>query len=299
LQHVEVAVPASSANLGPGFDSLGLALQLYNRVRMELTDGPTTVMVSGEGAGALESGADNLVYRSVRRLYEELALEAPALRITMENEIPVSRGLGSSSSAIVAGLVGANTLLAEPLGSEDLLRLAVEIEGHPDNVAPALLGGLQVTAATDTGLVHLTLPVPADLRAVVCIPAVALSTEAARAALPHTYSRADAVFNLGRAALLVAALSGGHYEALGAAMEDRIHQPYRASLVPGFAEALQAAREAGAVGACLSGSGSTMLALATANEVAIGEAMVAEVRRAGADGRWLALDVDRAGARVL
>lgn len=299
MQHVEVAVPASSANLGPGFDSLGLALQLYNRLQMEATDGPTTVTVSGEGAGALESGADNLVYRSVQRLCREVGREAPALRIEMENAIPVSRGLGSSSSAIVGGLVGANTLLGEPLSQEDLLRLAVEIEGHPDNVAPALLGGLQVTAVTDAGLVHLTLPVPPELRAVVCIPAVAVSTEAARAALPSTYSRADAVFNLGRSALLVAALTGGRYDALGAAMEDRIHQPYRASLVPGFIEALSTAREAGAVGACLSGSGSTMLALTTANEAEIGEAMVAAVRQAGAGARWLALDVDRAGARVL
>jgi homoserine kinase len=299
LQHVEVAVPASSANLGPGFDSLGLALQLYNRLRMELTDGPTTVTVSGEGAGALESGADNLVYRSVQRLCREVGREAPALRIAMENAIPVSRGLGSSSSAIVGGLVGANALLGEPQSQEDLLRLAVEIEGHPDNVAPALLGGLQVTAMADAGLVHLTVPVPAELRAVVCIPAVSVSTEAARAALPASYSRADAVFNLGRSALLVAALSSGRYEALGAAMEDRIHQPYRASLVPGFTEALRAAREAGAAGACLSGSGSTMLALTTTNEEAIGEAMVAAVRRAGTEARWLALDVDRAGARVL
>jgi homoserine kinase len=216
----------------------------------------------------------------------------------MRNAIPVSRGLGSSSSAIVAGLVGANALLGEPLDGERLLALAVELEGHPDNVTPALLGGFQVTSLGEEGLVRLRIPPPAGLRAVVCIPDTAVSTEAARRVLPPVYSRADAVFNVGRVALLVAALLTGQVGALRAAMQDRIHQPYRASLVPGFEAALAAALEAGAAGACLSGSGSTMLALTTTGEPAIGEAMAAAVRRAGADARWLALDVDSDGAVV-
>lgn len=299
VERVEVLVPASSANLGPGFDCLGLALRLHNRVRLEPCEGPVEVTVSGEGEGLLEGGAENLVYRSVRRLYREAGREAPPMRIHLENAIPVSRGLGSSSSAIVGGLVGANALLGEPLGREQILRLAVEIEGHPDNVAPALLGGLQVTSLTDEGLVQLTLMPPEGLQAVVCIPDRPVSTEAARKVLPASYSRADAVFNVGRAALLVGGLLSGRTDVLHAGMEDRIHQPYRASLIPGFTEALEAARHAGAVGACLSGSGSTMLALAIGNESAIGEAMVAALEAAGESARWLALDLDRDGAQVL
>lgn len=296
---VDVVVPANTANLGPGFDTLGMALTLYNRMRFEETDGPVEVVSQGEGAGLLETGPDNLVYRSASRVFREVGQVAPALKITVENAIPVSRGLGSSSTAIVGGLVGANALLGSPLDQERLLTLAVEIEGHPDNVAPALLGGFQVCCLTGEGVFHVGIPSPAGLRVVVCIPDVAVSTEDARRVLPQQYTRADAVFNVSRAALLVAGLLTGRPEVLRTAMQDRIHQPYRAALIPGFEAALQAALDAGAAGACLSGSGSTMLALTTGNEQVVGEAMAAAVSAAGAGARWLALDVDREGARVV
>jgi homoserine kinase len=295
---ITVRVPASSANLGPGFDALGVALRLYNRVTLAETDGPVTVAVAGEGEGALETGADNLVYQAVAHLYRAVGRPAPAMRIRLQTAIPVSRGLGSSSTAIVGGLVAANALLGEPLTREQVLELAVEMEGHPDNVTPALLGGFQVMTMAEQGVVHVRIPAPAGLRAVVCIPAAAVSTAEARRVLPATYSRADAVFNVSRSSLLVAALVTGKLDALGVAMEDRIHQPYRAALIPGFESALRGARDAGAVGACLSGSGSTMLALTCGDEAAIGAAMVAAVRAAGTDARWLALDVDEEGAVV-
>jgi homoserine kinase len=298
MRTVQVRVPASTTNLGPGFDALGMALQLYNRIRLRETDGPTRVEVLGEGAGNLETGAENLVYRAVERLCREVGSAAPSLEIHLENAIPVSRGLGSSSTAIVGGLVGANALLGEPVDRERLLGLAVEMEGHPDNVTPALLGGFQVTSLAEEGLVHLRIPPPEGLRAVVCIPEARVSTAEARRVLPQAYSRADAVFNVGRVSLLVAALLTGKTEALRAAMQDRLHQPYRAPLVPGFEAALQGALAAGAAGACLSGSGSTMLALTTGQEAAIGEAMVSAVREAGAEARWLALEVDLDGAVV-
>jgi len=298
VTEVWVRVPASTTNLGPGFDALGMALQLHNRVGLRIAEGPVRVEVTGEGAGVLEAGADNLVYTAVRRLYAEVGREAPPLEIRLENAIPVSRGLGSSSTAIVGGLVGANALLGEPLDREAVLALAVELEGHPDNVTPALLGGFQVTSLTEDGLIHLRLPTPAGLRAVVCVPEASVSTAAARRVLPEQYSRADAVFNIGRAALLVAALLTGATGELRAAMQDRIHQPYRAPLIPGFDAALAAALEAGAAGACLSGSGSTMLALVTGDAERVGEAMTAAVRAAGASARWLALDVDPEGAVV-
>lgn len=297
---IEVRVPASTTNLGPGFDALGLALKLYNRLRFRLVEGPVRVEVDGEGAGELDTGPDNLVYRAAARLYSEAGQPAPALQIHLNNSIPMSRGLGSSSTAIVGGLVGANALLGNPLDRERLLALAVEMEGHPDNVTPALLGGFQVAAMTEDGLVHLRLPTPRGLHAVVCVPDVAVSTAETRDALPSSYSREDAVFNIGRTALLVAGLLTGETGALRAAMEDRIHQPYRAALVPGFYAAIRAALDAGAAGACLSGSGSAMLALTTGRETEIGEAMVAAVREAGtgAEARWMRLDVDEEGAVV-
>jgi homoserine kinase len=293
-----VRTPASTANLGPGFDALGMALSLYNKVRVQIASADVRVTVEGEGAGGLESGADNLVYRAIERLYTEVGQAPPSVAITLFNQIPVSRGLGSSSTAIVGGLVAANALLGEPLDREQVLALAVEMEGHADNVTPALLGGFQVCSLDGSALTHLRVPTPPGLRAVVCIPDRAVSTADARRVLPTEYSRADAVFNLGRAALLVAAMQSGDASALRVAMQDRIHQPYRAGLIPGFDQAIQAALDAGALGSCLSGSGSTMLALATENEAAIGEAMVAAVRAAGADARWLTLDVDQEGAVV-
>jgi homoserine kinase len=293
---VAVRVPASTTNLGPGFDALGLALRLYNRIELRVTEGPVRVEVSGEGAGLLQTGADNLVYHAAACLYQQTGQEAPPLEIRLRNGIPVSRGLGSSSTAIVGGLVGANALLGGPLDREQLLALAVEMEGHPDNVTPALLGGFQVTSMGDEGLIHLRIPHPEELRVVVCIPDASVSTAEARRVLPEKYSRGDAVFNIGRVALLVAAVLTGETGMLRIAMQDRVHQPYRAALLPGFSAAIQGALDAGAAGACLSGSGSTMLALTTRDEATIGEAMVAAVRAAGVDARWLELDVDTEGA---
>lgn len=295
---IEVRVPASTTNLGPGFDTLGLALKLYNRLRFRVIEGPVRVDVDGEGAGQLDTGPDNLVYRAVARLYGEAGRPIPALQIHLNNSIPMSRGLGSSSTAIVGGLVGANALLGSPLDREHILALAVELEGHPDNVTPALLGGFQVAAMTGEGLIHLRLPAPRGLRTVVCVPDAAVSTAEARNALPDSYSREDAVFNVGRTALLVAGLLTGETGVLREAMQDRLHQPYRAALVPGFEAAIRAALDAGAAGACLSGSGSTMLALTTGRETEIGEAMVAAVRASGVGARWMSLDVDEEGAVV-
>ena len=295
---VTVRTPASTANLGPGFDTLGLALRLHNRLRLVPADGPVTVTVAGEGEGLLETGAGNLAYCAVERLFREVGRPAPSLALYLENAIPVSRGLGSSSTAIVGGLVGANALLGEPLDREQLLALAVEMEGHADNVAPALLGGFQVSSLTEEGLLHLAIPLPTGLRAVVCVPEAQVSTTDARRVLPAQYSRADAVFNIGRVSLLVAGLLTGRTDVLRAAMQDRIHQPYRAALVPGYEAALEGALAAGAAGVCLSGSGSTMLALTTGDPTPVGEAMTAAVRAAGSEARWLALEPDLEGSVI-
>lgn len=301
-QVAAVRVPATTANLGPGFDALGAALGLYNRLHLalapDLPPGAAVVAVHGEGAGLLPGGPENLAHQAIARLHRAAGVPLPGLRLTLDNAIPVSRGLGSSSSAIVGGLVGANALLGGPLDREALLRLAVEMEGHPDNVTPALLGGIQVVAPTETGALHVSLPLPAGVRAVVCIPATPVATGAARRALPDAYPRTEAVFNVGRVALLVAALAAGRTDLLRAAMQDRLHQPYRAPLVPGFTAAVAAALDAGALGACLSGSGSTILALASGHETAIGAAMTAAVQAAGGEARALTLELASEGATV-
>jgi len=306
MESVTVRAPASAANLGPGFDTLGLALALHNELRFTPAPGEPSVTIRGEGEGQLDTGPGNLVCRAMRRLYAEVGRQGPPVCLELVNRIPLSRGLGSSSAAIVGGLVGANALLGSPLEREALLALAVEMEGHPDNVTPALLGGLQVTASDDSGVCHLRVEPPRGLAVVICIPDVQVSTETARRALPQQYSREDAVFNLGRVAILVASMALGKLEHLRSGMEDRIHQPYRAPLIPGFGAAVDGAIQAGAAGACLSGSGSTILALvdgrtdgAGARAARIGEAMVDAVQHAGHEALWTLLEPDLDGTVVV
>lgn len=257
MKRVRVRVPATSANLGPGFDCLGLALTMWNVVTAE----PALaweVEVRGEGEASLPRGADNLVARAARRALEEAGAAGTALRLTLDNGVPLARGLGSSAAAAVGGLLAADALLGHPLGRERLLALAVELEGHGDNAAPALWGGLTVFSPREGGGAVVRFPPPPGLRLGVVIPEVPVSTAAARAALPGTVPRDDAVHNVQRACLLVAALAAGRLDLLGYALSDRLHQPYRAPLVPGLAEAL-AGGVPGVSGVCLSGSGPTLL----------------------------------------
>lgn len=293
---VRVAVPATTANLGPGFDSLGLALGLHNEIELALA-AETTVTVEGEGAANLAQDERNLVLKSARRLAEEAGRTAPGWQLRQINRIPLVRGLGSSSAAIVAGLVAANHLLELGLSAAELLNLASKIEGHPDNVAPALLGGLTVCCA-DPQLSCLPLPGP-DLRVVVAIPNFEVSTEAARKVMPTTIPHSDGVYNVAHAALTVAALVSGQFHHLRRSLGDRLHQPYRAHLVPGFEQVCEAALAAGAYGAALSGSGPTVAAFAGESEEQIATAMLQAFQAAGVQARSLILPVDSEGAKVL
>jgi homoserine kinase len=223
FRQVTVRVPATTANLGPGFDCLGLALGLWNRLRLE--GGPSGISVIGEGADVLSRGEDNLVLRAASAVFREAGLPKPSLRLSCRNSIPLSRGLGSSAAAVVGGLVAANILCGEPLERATLLRVATALEGHPDNVAPALLGGCQIVVRDGDDLVTAGVRVPRWLRAVVFIPEVAMPTSEARAVLPPDVSRRDAVYNAGRVALLVNALATGKAEDLRVATQDALHQP--------------------------------------------------------------------------
>lgn len=260
-----VEVPASSANLGPGFDALALALSLRLRVTVEaLPEGPSTLEVSGEGAGRLRVDGSNRFFAALERALDEADVEPAAhWRARMDNEIPLARGLGSSAAAAVAGILAAEALAGAELGSRRLA-LATEIEGHPDNAAAALLGGFVVVAGGRAARFE----PPSDLRAVVFVPEVELSTERMRAALPRNVPHHDAARNLGQTAMVVAAFATGDLSLLAAMYADRLHEPYRAEAFPALARLVEAARDAGAAGAALSGAGSSVIALCDGDSAA-------------------------------
>ncbi len=304
---VTVRTPATSANLGPGFDSLGLALQLYNRFEVEESgNDPLHPQIEVEGAlGAdLSTGADNLFFRSFALLFERRQVELPSIRIRMSIQIPPGCGLGSSATAVVGGLIAANEWLrmrgmASP--KEDLLDLAVEAEAgnHPDNVAPALLGGLVATTNVDGKIHAIKTPFPNDLKAVIFTPSFPMDTVEGRKLLPASYPKADVTFNTGRVALLLTALQTGRYELIGEAMQDRLHQPYRQALFPAMPDIIQSAVAAGAYGACLSGGGSSLIALTGTRFREVLHAMQQTAHTVGIQGTGMILRADQHGARVL
>ena len=295
---VTVRVPATAANLGPGFDCLGMALNIYNTVT--ITRGHRfSIATSGEGKGALSSGKDNLVCEGIARLFVRAGQPVPALEINCYNEVPVARGLGSSTAAIVAGLVAANSLIGDVMSREELLQLGTEIEGHPDNLAPALFGGCQVVVMDDARLVLERIPVQRNWKFVLFIPDFEMSTKEARAVLPRQIAREDAVYNIGRVALLTSALITGQAGSLKVATQDRLHQPQRQALFPAMGDIFAAALSAGADGVFLSGSGSTIMALVRGEFDAVGRAMLAEGKKAGIKGKVNITGLNETGARVL
>lgn len=260
---VRVKVPASSANLGPGFDALGMALNLYGWIEMSPSES-TTITLLGENVAGLPTDKSNLLYKIAQRVFAAAGEGPTELNITMYSDIPLTRGLGSSASAIVGALGAANALIGSPLALNELFQLATEIEGHPDNVGASLYGGI-IAAVWDGGKAsHVRIDPHPHLEALVAIPSFELSTGKARAVLPDKINRADAVYNIGHASMLIAALATGSLEAIREAMSDRIHQPFRAPLVPGMEQCLLEATEHGALGAALSGAGPTLLALVDA-----------------------------------
>jgi len=299
LKAFEIRVPATTANLGPGFDSLGLALSLYNRVRV--APAPATwVELEGEGHNELPRDETNLMLRAAAEMARQAGRELPPLHWQAQHRIPLARGLGSSSAAIVAGLLVANAVLELNRSREDLVRLAADIEGHPDNVAPALLGGLTICLPQSEPLAVLRLRPHRDLRVVLLIPDFPVSTEAARRVLPSRVPFRDAVFNLSRAAAVTAALREGRWDVLAEATDDRLHQPYRLPLMDGIVAVIRAVQETGKCGVALSGSGPTVAAFcpgrAKAKETA--QIMKTAARRQGIQARVLIRRPDLKGAVV-
>lgn len=297
-KRITVEVPATSANLGPGFDCLGLALDLHNVVSVEVGD-EVRIDVAGEGADRLSRNSKNLVYRAMSALYETIGSEPPAVHLSLHNRVPLARGLGSSSAAVVGGLFAANVLAGNPLSTSHLLQLAHKLEGHPDNVAAALYGGLTVAVADGDEVICMKGIVPAGLKAALFIPDFAMSTREARKVLPRHVSLSDAVHNIGRTAALVTALATNQLEYLSFATGDRLHQPYRQQIYPQMAGLFAAAMEAGASGVFLSGAGSTICALCSRNEQSVIDAMSTAAARLGVSGRSLICNVSEGGVRVL
>jgi homoserine kinase len=300
---VTVEAPASTANLGPGFDTLAMALDMHLRVTVTPLDyGAEHLVVEGEGADEIGLDAGNRFLIGLERGLQHFGLEPPVMGIQMLNEIPLARGLGSSAAASIAGLLAAEALAGAALGTDTLLRLATEIEGHPDNAAAALMGGLVVVGRSTDGQPRATrFDPPGVLEAALFVPDQPLRTSEMRAALPESVSHADAAHNVGRVAMVVAALTGGRLELLSAMAEDRLHEQYRAAHFTQLPALVAAAMAAGALGAALSGAGSTVIALCAdaLSAEAAAEAMAAAAASGGLQGRTVVVRPTSSGARLL
>lgn len=290
---VTVRVPATSANLGPGFDSFGLALTLYNTISLEETESGLEFI----GCPADYANEDNLIYVSYKAAMDYMGIAVKGLKVEIHSDIPISRGLGSSAALLTAGAMGANALHGAPLSLQQILEVTNPIEGHPDNLAPAIFGGL--TASMMLGDKPITVPcaLHSDWKFLALVPDFPLSTSAARSVLPDSYSRADAVYNVGRGALVIKALELGDEALLAAAMDDKIHQPYRRSLIADY-DVIESIAKAHGAAFCLSGAGPTLLCVTRSNEL---EAALKQQLPSRTKANWtvLSLQAEHNGAQIL
>jgi homoserine kinase len=298
---IDVRVPASTANLGAGFDCLGLALELYLNVRATVISKPggrVAIRSRGvRGSSALPSvPEENLIFRAMRHTAEREDVHLPPVRLAVQNDIPMASGLGSSAAATVAGVVLGFAVAGRPVPKEAALQYAAEVEGHTDNIAASLLGGLVVTfARADGSILGVQKRWPKMIRVVAVTPLFELATKKSRAVLPKMVERADAVHNLQRSALLVAALEERRYDLIWDALHDRLHQPYRQALIPGLEDILAIPKMAGLLGIALSGSGPSAIALATDRFEAIGKEIASRFEKNGLSATYQTLEVAQEG----
>lgn len=259
---VRVRVPATSANLGPGFDCIGMAIDLYNVIEVEEHDDvKLDIEVTGEGFGCIPLDETNLVYVSMKTVFDELNYDCKGLRIKLINGIPLTRGLGSSAACIAGGMAAANAIAGSPLTTKQIINMAARIDGHPDNVLPAIVGGLTVGCICNDEVFYTRLDPPLKVKFAVLIPDFELETTKARKVLPSHVPIADAIFNISRAALMVASIMTGQMDNLVVATDDRLHQPYRKEFIPGFDDIISACKRYGARGVFLSGAGPAVIAM--------------------------------------
>ncbi|NWF59362.1 MAG: homoserine kinase [Fischerella sp.] len=299
VDSVSVTVPATTANLGPGFDCIGAALTLYNEFKFTThTQEKVIITVTGAEAERVQTDESNMLYQAFVKLYEYLGQTQPPVQIEINLGVPLARGLGSSATAIVGGLVGANVLAGEPLSQSQVMELAIAMEGHPDNVVPAFVGGCRLAATSNAGWEICEVPWHEEIVPIVAIPDFELSTKEARRVLPKEVSRADAIFNAAHLGLLLRGLETGRGDWLRAALQDKLHQPYRKALIKGYDAVNAAAVAAGAYGMVISGAGPTLLALTDiAHSEAVATAMATAWQSEGISPVVRSLKVDNQGAR--
>ncbi|MBU2701045.1 homoserine kinase [Sporomusaceae bacterium BoRhaA] len=294
-----IRIPGTTANCGPGFDAVGMACTIYNYLTIEETGNHEIhVEVEGEGIGQIPDSEGNIAVQAALSVFDRVHYDHTGFVMKMKNAVPLARGLGSSAAAIVGGLVAANCFTGEQLSTAELLDMATAIEGHPDNVAPALLGGVTVSFMDDE--MHaksLRFVPPTPLAMVVAVPDFSLATSAARQVLPKHVAYQDAVFNVSRVALLIGSLCSGDYRYLSSGLEDKLHQPYRKPLIKGIDSVFVAAQQAGAIGTAISGSGPCIIAFTTKNAQKIGKAMVLAFQSQDIGARYYVLELDTQGAQ--
>ncbi|HIM09979.1 TPA: homoserine kinase [Candidatus Poribacteria bacterium] len=291
-------VPASTTNLGPGFDVLGLALKLYSTVEIEETDSGVRIIVHGVDQDKIPTSTDNLAFESANYIFQRVGYQPKGIKLTITNGIPAIRGLGGSGTAILGGLLSANAICGDPFSPDQILDFAVEREGHPDNITASLLGGLTVAVVDKKNVKAVKLSPPEDLRVVIAIPDYTLSTKEAREVLPQNLDLKSAIYNVSRSSLLVAAVATGKLDMLNVAMQDLLHQPHRAKLIPGFEDVCNSAIQAGALSAALSGAGPSIAAYCITSEDQIASVMIDAFAENGLNAEAKILEVDSAGATV-
>lgn len=295
-----IRVPATTANMGPGFDCLGMALSLYNEFEFTHSSEATTFEAFGMGGEKIYLPEDNLLYQSFVKVYQHIREEIPQVQIKIKVGVPMARGLGSSATAIVGGLLGANYLAKNPLSSQELMNLAIALEGHPDNVIPAFMGNCILSVGSDDDWHFVPVPVHPDIALVLAIPDFELSTEEARGVLPKNLSYSDSVFNIAHLGLLLRALQTGKGEWLAEALKDKLHQPYRRSLIKGYDELEQAVLSHKGYGMVISGAGPTLLALCPDHEADnVAQAMEQVWQGMGVKATVRSLFIDTKGAEVI
>ena len=302
MDRVTISVPATTANLGVGFDCIGAALTIANQFEFSVidTDPKLQITVEGEEADKVGTGETNLIYQSFLQLYRKIDQIPPNVKINIKLGVPLSRGLGSSATAIVGGLLGANYLAGNPLSQEEVMAMAIAIEGHPDNVVPALLGNCQLSIADEDDWLVTSIPWHEEIIPIVAIPNFELSTEEARKVLPDSYSRSDAIFNISRMGLLLRGLATNNPTWLKAALVDKIHQPYRQKLILGYNQLRESAIDAGAYGMVISGAGPTLLSLTSRDRTEQVINSMAEVwSKLGVNAQVHSLAIDTVGAQVI
>jgi homoserine kinase len=300
--NITIKVPATSANLGPGFDALGLALNLWNEaVFIPTRDHKISLTVEGEGRDKLPTGATNAIVDAALQIYDLAGKPCTGMQIHCLNRVPLSSGLGSSSAAMLTGMLGANAMLGQPFSREEILKLAIETEGHPDNVAPAMLGGLVASIIHESHVVSLRLTLTSQrtpIHITVVFPDFDFPTKQARSILPTQIERKDAIYNISRAVIVTEAFRVGDLTMLSEAMTDKLHQPYRLPLIPGAQAAMDAMKLAGAAAVALSGAGPSLIAFSSKRETAIGKAGQMVFAESGLQAKVYKLTISRKGAEV-